>query len=172
MAGVESVIASPPLPPLPPSIKGPEAVTAIAAIAGSRASGSDVERGPTVAPVAAGGAVGAGPSDTCCGGGDTSRGNARCRRVPDKRTAAVPAVTAGAGGATAGASRAGCGGVTALVRPVAAGVSCGGLRIYAVAKGRAAMRRAEAKALEAEAAVAEAEAVVAAEQLRLLSGGS
>jgi hypothetical protein len=73
--------------------------------------------------------------------------------------------------------------VTALAGPVVAGVSYVGLWIYALAKGRAEMRRAEAEALEAEAAaaeaekaqaavLAEAEAVVAAEQLRLLLGGS
>jgi hypothetical protein len=73
--------------------------------------------------------------------------------------------------------------VTALAGPVVAGVSSVGLWIYALAKGRAEMRRAEAEALEAEAAaaeaekaqaavLAEAEAVVAAEQLRLLLGGS
>jgi hypothetical protein len=81
--------------------------------------------------------------------------------------------------------------VTALAGPVVAGVSSVGLWIYALAKGRAEMRRAEAEPIEAEAAVAEAEAaaaeaekareaavlaeaeaVVAAEQLRLLLGGS
>ena len=73
--------------------------------------------------------------------------------------------------------------VTALAGPVVAGVSSVGLWIYALTKGRAEMRRAEAEALEAEAAaaeaekaqaavLAEAEAVVAAEQLRLLLGGS
>jgi hypothetical protein len=62
--------------------------------------------------------------------------------------------------------------VTAFARAVLVGVSCGGLLIYVLTKGAAAMRRAEAKARVGEAAVAEAEAVVAAEQLRLLSGGS
>jgi hypothetical protein len=83
--------------------------------------------------------------------------------------------------------------VTALAGPVVAGVSSVGLWIYALATGRAEMRRAEAEPIEAEAAVAvteaeaaaaeaekareaavlaEAEAVVAAEQLRLLLGGS
>jgi hypothetical protein len=61
---------------------------------------------------------------------------------------------------------------TALARAVLAGIACGGLLIYVLTKGGAAMRRAEAKAREADAAVAEAEAVVEAEQLRLLSGGS
>jgi hypothetical protein len=59
-----------------------------------------------------------------------------------------------------------------LARPVVAGVSCGGLRIYARARGRAIMRRADPGAFEAEAIVAEAEAVVAAERLRLRFGGS
>jgi|GEM_PF-6191320 len=62
--------------------------------------------------------------------------------------------------------------VTATARAVLIAAACGGLRIYAPTKGRAEMRRAETKVLAAEAAVAEAEAVVAAEQLRLLSGGS
>jgi hypothetical protein len=62
--------------------------------------------------------------------------------------------------------------VTALARPVVVGVSGGGLRFYALAKCRAATRRAGAKAFEAEAVVAEAEAVVAAERLRLRLGGS
>jgi hypothetical protein len=62
--------------------------------------------------------------------------------------------------------------VTALVRPVVAGVCCGGLRIYARARVRATMRRADIRAFEANAIVVEAEAVVAAERLRLRLGGS
>jgi hypothetical protein len=62
--------------------------------------------------------------------------------------------------------------VAALLRPVVVGVSCGGLRIYARARGRAILRRADAREFEAKAIVAEAEAVVAAERLRLRLGGS
>jgi hypothetical protein len=62
--------------------------------------------------------------------------------------------------------------VTALARSVVAGVSGRGLRFYALAKCRAAMRRAGAEAFEAEEVVADAEAVVAAERLRLRLGGS
>lgn len=62
--------------------------------------------------------------------------------------------------------------IAALARPVVAGVFCGGLRIYARARGRATMRRADAREFEAKAIVAEAEAVVAAERLRLRLGGS
>jgi hypothetical protein len=62
--------------------------------------------------------------------------------------------------------------VAAFARVVLVAAACGGLRIYAPTTGRAAMRRVEAKALEAAAVMAEAEAVVAAEQLRLLSGGT
>jgi hypothetical protein len=62
--------------------------------------------------------------------------------------------------------------VIALVRPVVVGLSCGGLRIYARAWGRATMRRADTKEFEAKAIVADAEAVVAAERLRLRLGGS
>ena len=71
--------------------------------------------------------------------------------------------------------------VTALAGPVVAGVSCVGLWLYGLRKGRAGMRRAQAKALEAEAVaeaeaaaaeavIAEAEAVIAAARLRLLGG--
>jgi hypothetical protein len=62
--------------------------------------------------------------------------------------------------------------LTGLARSVVAVASCGRLRLYIPAKGRAEMRRAEAKASEAEAIVAEAEAVIAAERLRLLPGGT
>jgi hypothetical protein len=62
--------------------------------------------------------------------------------------------------------------VTALTRSVVAVASCSRLRIYTPVKGRAEMRRAEAKASEAEAVVAAAQAVVAAEQLHLLLGGA
>jgi hypothetical protein len=62
--------------------------------------------------------------------------------------------------------------VTALARPVVVGVSCGGLRIYARARGRATLRRADTGEFEAKAIVAEAEAVVAAERLRMRLGGS
>jgi hypothetical protein len=62
--------------------------------------------------------------------------------------------------------------VTALVRPVVTGVSCGGLRIYARARGRATMRHADTREFQARAVVAEAEAVVAAERLRLRLRGS
>src|ERR1700730_4087441 len=71
--------------------------------------------------------------------------------------------------------------VTALAGPVVAGVSCVGLWLYGLRKGRAEMRRAQAEALEAEAVaeaeaaaaeavIAEAEAVIAAARLRLLGG--
>ena len=71
--------------------------------------------------------------------------------------------------------------VTAVAGPVVAGVSCVGLWLYGLRKGRAEMRRAQAEALEAEAVaeaeaaaaeavVAEAEAVIAAARLRLLGG--
>jgi len=71
--------------------------------------------------------------------------------------------------------------VTALAGPVVAGVSCVGLWLYGLRKGRAGMRRAQAEALEAEAVaeaeaaaaeavIAEAEAVIAAARLRLLGG--
>jgi hypothetical protein len=71
--------------------------------------------------------------------------------------------------------------VTALAGPVLAGVSCVGLWLYGLRKGRAGMRRAQAEALEAEAVaeaeaaaaeavIAEAEAVIAAARLRLLGG--
>jgi hypothetical protein len=71
--------------------------------------------------------------------------------------------------------------VTALAGPVVAGVSCVGLWLYGLRKGRAGMRRAKAEALEAEAVakaeaaaaeavIAEAEAVIAAARLRLLGG--
>jgi hypothetical protein len=71
--------------------------------------------------------------------------------------------------------------VTALAGPVLAGVSCVGLWLYGLRKGRARMRRAQAEALEAEAVaeaeaaaaeaiIAEAEAVIAAARLRLLGG--
>ena len=71
--------------------------------------------------------------------------------------------------------------VTALAGPVVAGVSCVGLWLYELRKGRAGMRRAQAEALEAEAVaeaeaaaaeaiIAEAEAVIAAARLRLLGG--
>jgi hypothetical protein len=71
--------------------------------------------------------------------------------------------------------------VTAVAGPVVAGVSCVGLWLYGLGKGRAEMRRAQAEALEAEAVaeaeaaaaeavVAEAEAVIAAARLRLLGG--
>ena len=62
--------------------------------------------------------------------------------------------------------------VTVLARSVVAVASCGRLRIYISAKGRAEMRRAKATASAAEAVVAEAEAVVAAERLRLQLGGT
>jgi hypothetical protein len=62
--------------------------------------------------------------------------------------------------------------VTALARPAVAGVCCGGLRIYARARARATLRRADTREFEAKAVVAEAEAVVAAERLRLRLGGS
>ncbi len=62
--------------------------------------------------------------------------------------------------------------VTVLARAVVVGVFCGGLRIYARARGRATMRRADTGEFEAKAIVAEAEAVVAAERLRLRLGGS
>jgi len=69
--------------------------------------------------------------------------------------------------------------VTALAGPVVAGVSCVGLWLYGLRKGRAGMRRAQAEALEAEAVaeaeaaaaeavIAEAEAVIAAARSRLL----
>ena len=48
--------------------------------------------------------------------------------------------------------------VTALAGPVVAGVSCVGLWLFGLTKGRAEMRRAQAEALEAEAAAAVAEA--------------
>jgi hypothetical protein len=64
--------------------------------------------------------------------------------------------------------------VTALARPLVAGVSYVALWLDGLRKGRAEMRRAQAQALAAEAAaavaeaaVAEAEAVIAAAQLRL-----
>jgi hypothetical protein len=71
--------------------------------------------------------------------------------------------------------------VTALAGPVVAGVSCAGLWLYGLRKGRAEMRRAPAEALEAEAVakaeaaaaaavIAEAEAVIAAARFRLLGG--
>jgi hypothetical protein len=72
--------------------------------------------------------------------------------------------------------------VTALAGPVVAGVSCVGLWLYGLRKGRAGMRRAQAEASEAEAVaeaeaaaaaeavIAEAEAVIAAARLRLLGG--
>jgi hypothetical protein len=67
--------------------------------------------------------------------------------------------------------------VTALAGPVVAGVSCVGLWLHGLRKGRAEMRRAQVEALEAEAVaepeaaeavIAEAEAVIAAARLRLL----
>jgi hypothetical protein len=64
--------------------------------------------------------------------------------------------------------------VTALAGPVVAGVSCVGLWLFGLRKGRTEMRRAQARVLEAEAAaeavIAEAEAVIAAARLRLLGG--
>lgn len=73
--------------------------------------------------------------------------------------------------------------VTALAGPIVAGVSCVGLWLFGLTRGRAEMRRAQAEALEAEAAaeaeaavaaaaavIAAAEAVLAAARLRLLGG--
>jgi hypothetical protein len=71
--------------------------------------------------------------------------------------------------------------VTALAGPVVALVSCVGLWLCGLRKGRVGMRRAQAEASEAEAVaeaeaaaaeavIAEAEAVIAAAQSRLLGG--